>query len=201
MAFYIYDPKGYRLPYHPDWRDVKRVEETRSSTEKESERQKRIRQALKSIGKPPKWNLPKRDNFTLLAAHIMKRQVQTLSPQTSIYDAWKFFCEHRFRHVPIVTDDGSLVGILSDRKLLREMSDIDPSQHHVEGSRSVNNIMITHVLTAHPATEVSLIAKIFINEKVGAMPIVDENDNLVGIITRSDILRTFVKIDDTDQKA
>lgn len=200
MAFYIYDPKGYRLPYHPAWRDVKHVDETSSSTEKKSERQKRINDALKNVHQPPKWKLPKRDNFTLLATHIMKRKVLTLSPQTSLFETWKFICEHRFRHVPVVTDDGSLVGILSDRKLLREASDINPMEHHYASSRSINDIMVTNVLTAHPTTEVSMIAKIFINEKVGAMPIVDDNGNLVGIITRSDILRTFVKVDDLDLK-
>ena len=44
-----------------------------------------------------------------------------------------------------------------------------------------------------PETEIRLIADVLIKERIGAMPIVDEKEKLVGIVTRSDILRTVVK--------
>lgn len=52
--------------------------------------------------------------------------------------------------------------------------------------------MVNHVLTAPGEIEIHEIAEIFCNECIGTMPIVDKKDQLVGIITRGDILRTFI---------
>jgi len=199
MAFYIYDPKGFRHPYHPDWREVRRVEETRSSTEKKSLQSDRFAEAIKGMRDAPRWKLTKRGGHQLLARHLMKTNVKTLTPDTSLYEAWKFFCEHRFRHVPIVNEAGHLVGILSDRKLLLESSLINPSPKHSSDTK-VKDIMVTNVLTAHPETEMSIIAKIMVNERIGAMPIVDDRGQLVGILTRTDIVRTLIKIEDFEPK-
>jgi CBS domain-containing protein len=51
------------------------------------------------------------------------------------------------------------------------------------------------VLTATPSTAVNQVARIMFEERVGAMPIADEAGNLVGMITRNDILRTLVSKD------
>ncbi len=199
MAFYIYDPKGFRHPYHPDWREVRRVEETRSSTEKKSLRNDRFAEAIKGMRDAPRWKLTKQGGHQLLARHLMKTNVKTLTPDASLYEAWKFFCEHRFRHVPIVNEAGHLVGILSDRKLLLESSLINPSPKHSSDAK-IKDIMVSHVLTAHPDTEMSIVAKIMINERIGSMPIVDDKGQLVGILTRTDIVRTLIKIEDFEPK-
>ena len=199
MAFYIYDPKGFRHPYHLDWRDVRRVEETRSSTEKEEQRKHRFAEAINGMRNAPHWKFTRPKKHALLASHLMKKNIYTLPPETPIFEAWKFFCKHRFRHVPIVNQSGSLVGILSDRKILEELAQINPKPNHASPS-TINDIMVTHVLTAHPDTEVTMIAKIMINERVGAMPIVDDNNQLVGIMTRTDIVRTLIKIEDFDSR-
>jgi acetoin utilization protein AcuB len=48
------------------------------------------------------------------------------------------------------------------------------------------------VLTAHPDTSIRDIARVFFEERIGAVPIVDRGETLVGIVTRSDILRTIL---------
>lgn len=195
MAFYIYDPKGYRHPYHPDWREVDKVEKITSSTEKNSQRFDHFAELIKGIKDTPRWKLTSQKEHSILAHQIMTKNVLTLTPETSMYDAWKFFCKHRFRHVPILNESDLLVGILSDRKLLEESSLIvHPSNHASE--HCIHEVMVSNVLTASPETDLRVIAEIMINERVGSMPILNDLGNLVGIITRADILRTIIKIQD-----
>ncbi|MDH5546459.1 MAG: CBS domain-containing protein [Gammaproteobacteria bacterium] len=126
----------------------------------------------------------------LVAEQLMSSPVMTLSLKTTIPDAWKFFREHRFRHVPVVDDTGHLQGIVSDRDLLSVLEKYMPTGGmHAAGA--LDSIMQTRVLTATTNTVISQIAAVFFRQRIGAMPIM-RDDVLVGIITRSDILGAVV---------
>ena len=126
-----------------------------------------------------------------LAKQIMNSPVKTLSPETSLVDAYLFILDHRFRHVPVTSEDKKLVGILSDRDLLRAAAGITTAPSS-GSARIIRDLMKTTVLTASPETEIRQIARVFFEERVGAMPILDASERVVGIITRSDVLRTLV---------
>ena len=127
-----------------------------------------------------------------LAKQIMTSPILTLSPDTSLVDAYLFILDHRFRHVPVTSDDKKLIGILSDRDLLRAAAGISTTSSGSGPVKTIQEIMKTTVLTASPETEIRQIARVFFEERVGAMPILDASESVVGIITRSDILRTLV---------
>jgi len=132
-----------------------------------------------------------------LAGDIMHSPVETLLPEADILEAWKLISERRFRHVPIVSSQGEVVGIVSDRDILLRAALIaasDAADLPSPGGR-VEQIMHAPVLTATPSTAVNQVARIMFEERVGAMPIADEAGNLVGMITRNDILRTLVSKD------
>lgn len=118
------------------------------------------------------------------AADLMSAPVITLASEASLRTAVALFREHRFRHVPVCEPSGMLVGILSDRDLLRDGVLAD--------SALIAEVMTTPVLTAHPETVVREIARVMFEEHLGAIPIVDVAGALVGIITRSDILRALI---------
>ncbi len=118
----------------------------------------------------------------ILASQIMTSPVETLQKSDTIRKASKLFQDRRFRHVPVVKENDILIGIVSDRDFFSQKS---------TNSR-VEKIMTTNVLSARPNTEIRYIARVFFEERIGAMPIVEEGGKLVGIITRSDILRTVV---------
>lgn len=133
----------------------------------------------------------------LTAAQIMRSPVKTLAPDTPFADARQLFHRSRFRHVPIVNADGKLVGVISDRDVLREAAAASTTpvawlNEVVAPTRTIEDFMIKRVLTATPAAEIRQIAKAMFEERIGSMPIVNEEEKLVGIITRSDILRTIV---------
>ncbi len=132
----------------------------------------------------------------LHAHQIMSTPVTTLTPETSLLDAWALFRKTRYRHIPIVDDTGCLVGIVSDRDLLRYAAvngrippyDGDSPEAHTP----IATLMKPRVLTATPDTEIRQIARVLIEQHIGAMPIMDYAGRLRGIVTRSDILRALV---------
>lgn len=139
-----------------------------------------------------------RDRAPALHAHqIMTAPVITLGPTTSIVQAWRLFRERRFRHIPVVDDQQAVIGIVSDRDLLRYAAlsgKIPPySADAPEARTPIKSLTKTRVLTATPDTEIRQIARILFEQRIGAMPIVNDVGYPVGIITRSDILRALIQ--------
>lgn len=138
----------------------------------------------------------KERGIALHAHQIMTAPVVALLPGTSIADAWKLFRERRFRHVPVVTEQGKIFGIISDRDLLRYAATtgkVPPySEFTPEASMSIEPLTKTRVITSSQDTEIRQIARMLFEQRVGAMPVVSDTGVVEGIITRSDILRTLV---------
>jgi len=153
---------------------------------------------LKNAGKAynTTFELPKERGPALHAYQIMTAPVVSLYKETTITQAWTLFRERRFRHVPIITQDRKIYGILSDRDLLRYAAvsgKIPPyADNAPEASTNISSLIKTRVITASQDTEIRQIAGILFEQRVGVMPIVSEKGTLDGIITRSDILRTLI---------
>jgi acetoin utilization protein AcuB len=130
----------------------------------------------------------------ILARQILKAPVVSLTPTASVAEAWELFCTRRFRHVPVLNRSGKIVGILSDRDVLREAENcfLSPPDKSASSALQVQHVMTSQVLTAHPDTSIRDIARVFFEERIGAVPIVDRGETLVGIVTRSNILRTIL---------
>jgi CBS domain-containing protein len=130
----------------------------------------------------------------LKARDIMSSPVGTLPADASVAEAWHLIQDREVRHVPIVSSDGTIHGVISDRDLLRDaVADaISPTARPLT-ERLVRDLVSPRLLTAGPDTEISQIARVLYEEHVGSLPIIDEKKNLVGLITRSDILRAIVE--------
>lgn len=120
----------------------------------------------------------------LRAVDIMSGRPYTLSPETAIGVARDAFRQHRYRHIPITDSGRVLRGIISDRDLwpLTGVDDQPLSGH-----------MVSRVVTASPETTVHEIARALLDYQIGAMPVTDAEQHLVGMITRTDVLRTIVR--------
>lgn len=87
------------------------------------------------------------------------------------------------RHLPVVDDDDRLVGILSDRDLLRGAGTGQPK------GRLVGDVMTEDVATVRPETRACEATALMLDMKVGALPVVEVGAKVVGIITETDFLR------------
>ncbi len=136
--------------------------------------------------------IPAERRPALVARQIMSPHVITLPPAAAIAEAWDLFRRRRFRHVPIVTAEGAIVGMVSDRDLL------GGARRGVAGDSAgppvaVQDLMSHLVLTATADTEIRECARAMSSERVSALPIVDGAHRLVGILTTSDILRCLTQ--------
>jgi CBS domain-containing protein len=127
----------------------------------------------------------------VVAEQIMTAPVVTLPPEATLDDAWKLVVQRGLRHIPIVDAGGKLAGIISDRDLLRHRSDQSDGKD-APSTTTLSEHAAAPVLSASPNTAIRDIARVMFEERVGSMPIVNEAQILVGILTRSDILRTVV---------
>ena len=135
-------------------------------------------------------------NPGLTASQIMNTSVETLKGSDSIDDARLFFKNKKFRHIPVVTNDNVIEGILSDRDLLHYLSglndDYTKQKLPVTSVAEVSQLMKTEVLSASADTDVRYIARLFFEQHIGAMPIVKDR-KMIGIITRSDVLAAVMR--------
>jgi CBS domain-containing protein len=128
----------------------------------------------------------------------MSRDVLTLREEQDLHhldDVMRLF---KFRHMP-VTDDRRLVGLVSQRDVLRisassllpgakEQTDLLAKKFHVR------DVMIRDVQTVTPGTLLSAAARLLLRDKVGCLPVVDEENVLVGILTESDFVRFATQV-------
>jgi acetoin utilization protein AcuB len=133
----------------------------------------------------------------MLVRDVMQTNVITASPQTTLPDALKLVARRRVRHLPVVDDDGDLIGILSDRDLKRAMASPATSLEAHEllfllDRLPVEQIMTRTVITIGPMSPVEEAARLMVQEKIGALPVMDGGE-LVGILTETDVLELFVE--------
>lgn len=131
------------------------------------------------------------EKHVVFAEQIMSSPVITLGPDSTVEHAFKLFHEHKFRHVPVVTLNNKLEGIISDRDILRILGNITEKHQGKNINTKVDDVMISEVLTASRKTDVRYITRLFVENRIGSMPVMHER-KLVGMITRSDILKAVL---------
>ncbi len=117
--------------------------------------------------------------YELKIGQVMTTNVVTFSPDTTILEALDVIKQHRISGAP-VTVEGELVGIISTEDLIRALRDgrID---------RSVSTYMTKDLITVKAIDKVVEALKVFQKTKVGRLPVVNENNKLVGLLTKGDI--------------
>ncbi len=127
----------------------------------------------------------------VLVKEIMSDRVVCVPGETNLFAAWSEFKKHRIRHVPVVDELNRLKGIISDRDILNAWANMALANKSAIEAKLVREIMTARVLTGGLDTSIREIADAMTVRHIGAVPLVDEDQHVVGIITRSDILRTI----------
>ncbi|MEW6542744.1 MAG: CBS domain-containing protein [Nitrospirota bacterium] len=136
-----------------------------------------------------KSQAPQTRKPAILAQDIMSVPVLTVRPEATLTEAWALMKSKGFRHLPVTSATGALVGIASDRDLLGFSSLLEATGHAPSLTHPISAIMSTEVLTATTATDIRELARVMLHERISALPIIDAQHHPVGIVTISDILR------------
>lgn len=129
---------------------------------------------------------------SITAQEIMSSPVRTIRPATTIADAQRILLRYGHSGLCVADDEGKLQGIVSRR-------DIDLALHHGFGHAPVKGYMTLRLKTIAPHTPLSEIQALMVTYDVGRLPVVDQ-DELVGIVTRTDVLRQMYPIKSGEQQ-
>lgn len=135
----------------------------------------------------------------MLVRDRMSSPAVTVRSHTPFQDALKLMRDHQFRRLPVVNRDGRLVGIVSERDLLHAAPSSATSLsiwevQYLLGKIQIKEIMTGDVITTTPDTPVEDAARLMVAHKIGGLPVVDEYNDIVGVITETDIFETFVEM-------
>jgi acetoin utilization protein AcuB len=111
-----------------------------------------------------------------------------IAPDALVSEARLFMRSKHIRHLPVVRE-GELVGIVTDRDVRGSEAGEDDAY---DGPALVHDIMSTILLTATPSDRTEYAARVMIDAAIGCLPILDEDRELVGIVTTTDLLRALM---------
>jgi len=120
---------------------------------------------------------------------VMTHEVVTLTLPQPFTEPLALLARHRFRHLIVIETDARLAGVISDRDMLRFMSSGADLK-----SAIVADVMCFEVLTIRPETLLSEAAGQMLSRRFNCLPVIDENGRLCGILTSTDLLQAFQRM-------
>ncbi|MCP3889678.1 MAG: CBS domain-containing protein [Desulfobulbaceae bacterium] len=192
--FYVYDLDGLKfrgsLEELDQWGSVARKskiqplkEDTSSSTSSEAPESRAISAYQKIVSK---------DNMVEPLVHtyqIMSFQVSTIHHETPLVDAWWKLKNSTIRQLVVTTDQKRVVGMLSDRDILKRINVVD-DEVQVDQELIVGEVISQEIITTNSTSDIRRVARVLAFYHINALPVLDK-EKLVGIVTRGDILRGF----------
>jgi CBS domain-containing protein len=128
------------------------------------------------------------------AREIMTAAPATVCPWTPVREAARLLETMDIRHLPVIDDDGTLVGMLSDRDLRGlalpyVMGGEYVGDIHTALSARVSTLMTGDVKSVEEEDDVTEVVDLMLENRIGAVPVVDSDGSLVGIVSYVDVLR------------
>jgi acetoin utilization protein AcuB len=134
----------------------------------------------------------------MLVRERMSRKPVTVTADTPISEALKVMRQKHVRRLPVLDQEGRMVGIVSEKDLLYASPSPATSlsiyeMHYMLTHLQTSELMSTQVITVTPETPVEEAARIMADNKIGGLPVI-EDGRLAGIITETDIFKVFLEM-------
>lgn len=122
-------------------------------------------------------------------ADVMTARVVTLSPHHSFSEAANLMNNRYFRHCVVVDAHGQLVGVISDRDILRALARNPNAQ-----SKSLDQIMTRNPVTVRRNTPIVEAVRKIVSKRINCLPVVEENGSVCGLVTSTDLLKSYQRL-------
>jgi acetoin utilization protein AcuB len=133
----------------------------------------------------------------MLVAEVMTSNPVMIREDDGIDEGLHLMRERKVRRLPVLDASGKMVGIVSDKDLLHA----SPSQatslsvhelHYLLAKLKIKQVMSSPVITVTPDTPLEEAARIMADNKIGGLPVVDQNGNPIGIVTETDVFKALL---------
>ncbi|MFD5891733.1 CBS domain-containing protein [Streptomyces sp. NPDC060334] len=130
-------------------------------------------------------------------ADLMTDEVVSVTPDTAFKEVAKLLAQHDISGLPVLDDEDRVVGVVSQTDLLARAAATHVPRQDTAPSRSLTagDVMSAPAISVHAAETAADAARLLTRRGIERLPVVDEEDRLVGIVTRMDLLRLFVRPD------
>jgi CBS domain-containing protein len=135
-------------------------------------------------------------NRAMKVVEVMTKNPLSMTPSETVGQADELMAENRIRQLPVV-DGSTLVGIITDRDIrsfLDGGSLLVPDARAKALATEIKEVMSTDPLTLSPDDDLQEALELLIEEKIGGIPVMDQAEGLVGIVTYVDVLRCFLDL-------
>jgi acetoin utilization protein AcuB len=136
----------------------------------------------------------------MFVSERMATDLITIGPNFTISEARNKMSDNSIRHLPVVDDEGVLVGIVTDRDMRDAMpSTLVKNADYEETVSLIMNYLVSDIMTRDPITiygyfTIQDALLVIQKKKVGALPVIDEKGNLIGLLSTRDLLTAFVNV-------
>jgi len=125
---------------------------------------------------------------------LMTTEVIAVSRDTGLREAARLMFRNRVSGLPVTEPDGTLIGIITEADFLR--LEVERQEGARDQVATVGEVMSIGVVTIRPEMEIYEAAKIMAVQEVKRLPVVDDDNRLLGVISRADIVSIFTRPDD-----
>ncbi len=143
---------------------------------------------------------------------IMSTNIISVKPETEILEAARLLLENRFNGLPVVDDNGKVVGIICQSDLVAQqkslpipnlftfldgfipLTSVKKMESEIQkiAAITVAEAMTLKPVTVRPDTGIEAVASLMADKKFHTLPVLDDDGNLVGIVGKEDLLRTII---------
>jgi CBS domain-containing protein len=146
----------------------------------------------------------------MIVKDMMSTNVQSLSPDMTINDGLKKLFELKISGLPVIDKEGKLVGLFTEKEILKEILpsyvekvgrfiyETDATRRIEKKVQSFNelkvaDVMRRDVMTTNINATLIEVMRILVTAEARRLPVVDENNKVIGIVSRHDIMRTLIE--------
>jgi CBS domain-containing protein len=133
---------------------------------------------------------------------VMTSPVVVVTPETPVKEVATLLVRNGFGVGPVTGPDGRLIGIITEADLIAVGTAADPRRHlrrdlpdDAPSPRTAADVMTTPVVAARVGTDTADVIKIMRSEHLTRIPVLDDDSRLVGLVSRSDLLKPLVRPD------
>lgn len=130
----------------------------------------------------------------LTVAELMTADPLSITRAASLKDAHDLMREKNIRHIPVIDEQGILVGMLTQKVMMAAVIGLlakygATALERKEKQQLVVDLMLTDFATVAPQQSLKEVATFFVQNRHGCLPVVQDGNKLVGILTSSDFVR------------